>query len=230
MPLAVLREAKRWLVIDKPAGLAVHPGPRTPDSLEDRLPALAPGRPAPTPVHRLDRDTSGCLLLARDRAAHRRLAALFAAGAVTKTYVAIVRTPPVVDTGIVDAPLAKLSSRQTGWRMRPSAAGRPASTGWRVLARQPESALIEFRPLTGRTHQIRVHSTLLAPGCAIVGDAVYGLEDPLGMMLHARTLGFPDPWQDEARATTVAHWPRRFADWGFAEPHTVLTSSGDGPG
>jgi tRNA pseudouridine32 synthase/23S rRNA pseudouridine746 synthase len=218
MPPAILLETKRWLVIDKPAGLAVHPGPRTLESLEDALAALAPNRPPPTPVHRLDRDTSGCLLLAKDKAAHRRLAALFAAGAVTKTYVAVLHRPPVASQGVVDVPLGKLSSRAAGWRIVPAPAGKPATTHWSILARHAGRALVLLQPGTGRTHQLRVHATLLAPGCAIVGDRVYGSADPRGMLLHAWRLGFPDPWEVDAQTAAEAPWPRRFVEAGFAAP------------
>lgn len=212
---AILAEGRHWLVIDKPAGLAVHPGPQTPHSLEDMLPAYAPGRPAPQPVHRLDRDTSGCLLLARRHSALRALAAAFAAHEVEKTYWAIVANPPPAESGMIDRPLLKRSSKSDGWRIEPNAEGKPARTAWRVLERRDGSALIEFRPETGRTHQIRVHATLLAPGAAIVGDPVYGIANVAGMMLHARDLKFPEPGSAE-RNHAVAPFPARFGVLGYA--------------
>src|SRR6185503_8423674 len=108
------------LVIDKPAGLAVHPGPRTRESLEDHLDDLRFGfARRPSPVHRLDRDTSGCLLLARNPKAHKRFQRAFEEGAVVKTYVAILAGTLEAEEGRIDMPLAKISTREQGWRMVP---------------------------------------------------------------------------------------------------------------
>ncbi len=216
----VIAEGRGWFVIDKPAGLAVHPGPKTPHSLEALLPAYAPGRPLPAPAHRLDRDTSGCLVLARRASVLRRLAAAFAAGQVEKRYWAIIENPPMAESGHVDCPLAKTSTRAGGWRMVEDESGKPARTGWTVLARQDGLALVEFRPETGRTHQIRVHATKLAPGAAILGDPVYGRAHPAGMMLHAREIRFPDPDQPADAGppdmkTAEAPCPGRFLALGF---------------
>lgn len=176
------------LVLNKPAGLAVHPGPRTPYSLEAMLGELRFGfvRP-PSPVHRLDRDTSGCLLLSRNPKAHRRLSALFESGAVSKIYWAVVNGAPAGDEGMIDLPLAKISSKEQGWRIvHDPKKGKSAQTRWRVLERRDGRSLVEFAPLTGRTHQIRVHA-LLGLGAPVVGDPVYG--DGKGpMLLHARQL------------------------------------------
>ncbi len=205
----ILLQTSRLLVIDKPAGLAVHPGPQTPHSLEALLPGYFPNRPAPQPVHRLDRDTSGCLLLARTRSALRTLSAAFAAGAVEKLYWAILENPPEASSGRIDVPLGKISSAAQGWRIIPDPKGKPARTSWEILARQGPLALAAFRPETGRTHQIRVHATLLAPGCTIVGDPVYGSAHAAGMMLHARSLAFPDPETGQQEAAE-APCPDRF--------------------
>lgn len=218
----ILLDAPGWLVIDKPAGLAVHPGPRTPRSLEDLLPDYAPNRPVPQPVHRLDRDTSGCLLLARRRPALRALAAQFEAGRVGKLYWAIVRNPPAGREGQVAQALEKVSSAQEGWRMVPSARGKPAVTDWEVLERAGALALMAFRPRNGRTHQIRVHATCLGPGTAIVGDPVYGEPDARGLMLHARGLRFSDP----ATGTDViagSPSPARFAALGFGQAEAAVS-------
>ncbi len=195
------------LILDKPAGLAVHPGPATPHSLEAHLIALREGfvRP-PQPAHRLDRDTSGCLVLARHPRALRRLTALFAEGRVDKTYWALVDGAPAGDAGTIDAPLLKVSTAADGWRMTVAATGRPAVTHWRVLDRGARS-LIEFRPATGRTHQIRVHAAQL--GTPIAGDPVYGAgHGP--MLLHARRVVVPyaaDRPPIAATAPLPAHWP-----------------------
>jgi len=195
------------IVLDKPAGLAVHPGPRTPDSLEQHLAGLRAGFiRLPVPVHRLDRDTSGCLMLARHPRAHRRLSRLLEAGQVDKTYWAIVDGAPAADAGTVDAPLFKVSSAADGWRMVVDARGKRAVTRWRVLARGRQS-LIAFFPETGRTHQVRVHAATL--GTPIAGDPVYGgAAGP--MLLHARALSVP--YVESAAAVLVEaplppHWP-----------------------
>lgn len=175
------------LVIDKPAGLAVHPGPKTPESLERYLRDLRFGfqRP-PSPVHRLDRDTSGCLLLSRNPKAHKRFALAFEENRVTKTYLAVVGGVPDAEEGRIDLPLAKISSAQAGWRMVPDPAGKSAVTAWRRLAVIEGRALLLFLPETGRTHQLRVHAAE-ALGMAISGDPVYGTgRGP--MMLHALSL------------------------------------------
>lgn len=212
----ILLQGRNWFVIDKPAGLAVHPGPRTPVSLEALLPLYAPGRPAPQAVHRLDRDTSGCLLVARRASSLRNFGAAFSAGSVHKLYWSIVLNPPATDKGVVSAPLLKQSSAETGWRMVVDDRGKAARTNWEVLDRMDGLALVAFRPETGRTHQIRVHATLLGPGSAIVGDPVYGERGPHGMMLHARSLGFHDP---ETGTTKMAEapCPDRFRPYGFAQ-------------
>ena len=175
------------LVLDKPAGLAVHSGPRTPLSLDQALDTLRMGRrERPQPAHRLDRDTSGCLVLGRDVRAVRRLGALFAEGAVEKTYVACV-VGDLADAGEIDAPLAKISSAAAGWRMVVDANGKPAMTRWQVLMRAEGLTLVELRPATGRTHQLRVH--LAHIGAPIVGDPVYGAAGS-AMRLHASRLRF----------------------------------------
>jgi tRNA pseudouridine32 synthase/23S rRNA pseudouridine746 synthase len=213
----LLAEGRSWFVLDKPAGLAVHPGPKTPVSLEALLPAFAPNRPVPQAVHRLDRDTSGCLLVARRASALRRLSAAFERGEVRKLYWGIVENPPEAEAGRVSAPLLKRSSAQAGWRMVADAAGKPAATAWVVLAREAGRALVAFRPETGRTHQIRVHATLLAPGAALHGDPVYGQAAAGEMMLHARELAFADP-DDGAPVEVTSPFPARFAALGFSCP------------
>ena len=195
------------IVLDKPAGLAVHPGPRTPDSLEQHLDELRAGfMRTPVPVHRLDRDTSGCLLLARHPKAHRRLTQLFEAGRIGKTYWAVVDGGPALDDGTVDAPLFKVSTAAEGWRMVVDARGKRAVTRWQVLARGAGS-LVAFFPETGRTHQVRVHAAHL--GCPVAGDPVYGTgQGP--MLLHARALAVPyveDAPALQVEAPLPAHWP-----------------------
>ncbi|MFN3945211.1 MAG: RluA family pseudouridine synthase [Allosphingosinicella sp.] len=175
------------IVIDKPAGLAVHPGTRTPRSLEDHLADLRFGfqRP-PLPVHRLDRDTSGCLLLARNPKAHKHFQRAFEERRVEKSYLAVLDGVPDAAEGRVDLALAKVSSAAEGWRMVPDPKGKPAATGWRVVAARDGKALVLMTPETGRTHQLRAHA-LHGIGLPIAGDPVYGAgRGP--MLLHALSL------------------------------------------
>jgi tRNA pseudouridine32 synthase/23S rRNA pseudouridine746 synthase len=188
----ILFEDGEALVIDKPAGLAMHAGPRTRESLEDYLVHLRLGfqRP-PQPVHRLDRDTSGCLLLARNPGSAKRFQQAFEAGAVEKRYLAIVEGVPDASDGRIDMALAKISSKEEGWRMVPDERGKTAATRWRLVAQRDGRSAIAFEPETGRTHQVRVHAAS-GLGLPIVGDPVYGRRPPRGsggpMLLHALAL------------------------------------------
>ncbi|QAY77682.1 RluA family pseudouridine synthase [Sphingosinicella sp. BN140058] len=200
------------LVIDKPAGLAVHPGPKTRESLERYLRDLRFGfqRP-PSPVHRLDRDTSGCLLLSRNPKAHKRFALAFEENRVTKTYLAVVGGVPEAEEGRIDLPLAKVSSAEAGWRMVPDAGGKSAVTRWRRLAIVDGHALLLFMPETGRTHQLRVHASE-GLGLAIAGDPVYGTgRGP--MLLHALSLKVDRTGRAPIEAT--APLPPTFLQVGF---------------
>lgn len=178
------------IVIDKPAGLPVDTPRAGGDSVERRLDELKCGfqRP-PVAMHRLDRDTSGCLLFARNPKARARFQQSFESGTVAKTYLAVVDGVPEGEEGLIDLPLAKVSSAAQGWRMVPDEAGKSASTRWRKLAEKDGQCLVEFQPLSGRTHQIRVHAAR-GLGTPIAGDAVYGGgEGP--MLLHAVRLVVP---------------------------------------
>ncbi|SEJ17837.1 tRNA pseudouridine32 synthase / 23S rRNA pseudouridine746 synthase [Sphingomonas sp. OV641] len=202
------------LIIDKPAGLPVDRPRDGAISLENHLSNLTFGfRRWPQPVHRLDRDTSGCLLLSRNPKAHARFQQAFESGAVIKRYLAILDgVPGGGEAGEIDMPLAKTSTAEQGWRMRHDPGGKAARTAWRLIKVQDGQALVEFRPATGRTHQIRVHAAE-GLGVPVLGDPVYGRAHRSGMMLHAAELIVPRPGKSDAAAQ--APWPARFRDVGF---------------
>jgi tRNA pseudouridine32 synthase / 23S rRNA pseudouridine746 synthase len=178
------------LVIDKPAGIAVHPGPGGGPDLESGFDVLRFGLPHPPALaHRLDRDTSGCLVLGRHPKALRRLGALFSGGLVEKVYWAVVEGQPPEAEGRIETGLKKLV-RGTGWRMVVDAEGQRAVTEYRLLGTGGGRAWLELRPRTGRTHQLRVHCAVL--GCRVVGDPVYGQATTMEpMLLHARAITLP---------------------------------------
>jgi len=237
------------LVIDKPAGFAVHRGPKGGESLEDYFGALRFGLPrAPALAHRLDRDTSGCLVLGRHRKALAQLGRLFKTGAVEKTYWAVVEGAPETDAGVIELPLGRLDATRGWWMKHDPQQGQPAVTKWRVLGRsslsvpsvasplegeaaaqsaagggsfsgshashhpppQPSPTRGEgarsvsadtarrpltwlaLEPLTGRTHQLRVHCA--ETGWPILGDAIYGNAPRAGgplLHLHALEIVVP---------------------------------------
>ncbi len=165
------------LIIDKPPGIAVHRGPKGGESLEDYFYALAFGLPrVPCLAHRLDRETSGCLVLGRHRKALEKLGKLFKHGDVGKIYWTVVEDGPGPDEGLIDMPLGKLDASR-GWWMQHDPMGLPAQTRWKVLGRGHNDdgrniAWLELTPLAGRTHQLRVHCA--STGFAIAGDNIYG--------------------------------------------------------
>ena len=198
------------MVIDKPAGLPVDEPRRGGDSLSARLTELRCGfRTSPAPMHRLDQDTSGCLLLARNTRARTQLQQAFEQRRVGKQYLAVVASEVVEEDGVIDLALAKRSSAEAGWRMVADPAGQQALTRWRRVAVRDGRSLIEFRPETGRTHQIRVHARE-AFGRGIVGDRVYGI--PGGpMLLHASRLVVPRERRETIDVT--APLPEHFGEW-----------------
>ncbi len=185
----ILHEDSAVIILDKPAGLAVHRGPRGGASLEDWLPALQQGkRHLPQPAHRLDTDTAGCLALGRTKPSIAALNRLFAEGLARKTYWAVLIAPPPAETGFCEAPLLKISSKALGWRIVVDAAGQSARTEWRLLGQDGLLTAVELTPRTGRTHQLRAHMAHL--GCPILGDARYGGGEG-AMHLLARALLLP---------------------------------------
>jgi tRNA pseudouridine32 synthase/23S rRNA pseudouridine746 synthase len=190
----VLHRDGLMLVIDKPAGLPVHRGPKGGANLEDSFDALRFGLPRPPVLaHRLDRDTSGCLVLGRHRKATASLGLLFKHGKISKTYWTIVEGGPAEDAGEIDIPLGRLNAER-GWWQKPDPNGQPATTRWKVLGRSLTEQLtwLAMEPLTGRTHQLRVHCA--AMGWPIVGDNIYGNGPRSGepsLHLHAREIVIP---------------------------------------
>jgi tRNA pseudouridine32 synthase / 23S rRNA pseudouridine746 synthase len=184
------------LIVDKPAGLPVHRGPKGGENLEQHFDALRFGLPRrPSLAHRLDKDTSGCLVLGRHRKALERLMKLFKAGAIDKTYWAIVEGGPGEETGLIDLPLGRLDPDR-GWWMKHDPQGLPSQTKWRVLGRGVDAqgraiTWLALEPLTGRTHQLRVHCAV--SGFPILGDPIYGTAEVGGtpLHLHAREIVVP---------------------------------------
>ncbi len=225
MDLPILFEDGEALIIDKPGGLPLDRPRAGGACLEDYLEQLKLGfQRAPQAVHRLDRDTSGCLLMARNPKALKRFSAAFEARLVDKRYLGIVAGPVAGEDGTIELSLAKISSEKDGWRMIAARKGKPAITHWRVIARIGELTLVEFRPQTGRTHQIRVHAAH-AFGHALLGDPVYGAgaggdgdggSGAARTMLHAAGLTLARQGKPPVHAE--AAMPADFAALGFSDP------------
>ena len=199
----LLRDAN-LIILDKPAGLPVHGGPRAQENLEALLPALSFGlRHVPALAHRLDQDTSGCLVLARHPKALSRLGRLFGAGLVEKTYWAVVERGPVEADGVIDLALRKVTG-PLGWRIVPDPAGQKSISRWRVMGRGDGIAWLEVKPETGRTHQIRVH--LAAQGWPILGDPFYGQAGAVPLQLLSRKIAVPY-WADRPPVSAEAPPP-----------------------
>jgi tRNA pseudouridine32 synthase/23S rRNA pseudouridine746 synthase len=198
------------IVIDKPAGLPVDEPRRGGEAIMSRLDELKCGfkRP-PTPMHRLDMDTSGCLLFARTPKARAMFQKMFETRRVEKYYLAVVSGELAEGQGVIDVPLTKKSSAEAGWKMVGDPHGQTATTHWRRIAVRDGSTLVEFRPVTGRTHQIRAHARE-AFGSGIVGDRVYGI--PGGpMLLHASRLVVPR--ESKPAVDVTAQLPDYFGEW-----------------
>lgn len=180
------------LVVDKPAGLPVHRGPKGGDAFEDYFDALRFGLPrSPALAHRLDRDTTGCLVLGRHRKALALLGKLFKQGKVGKCYWAVVEGGPGADEGRIDIPLAKRDESR-GWWMKADSHGLPSASTWKVMGRGARLTWLALEPLTGRTHQLRVHCAEM--GWPIVGDNIYGTASRAGgpaLHLHSREVTVP---------------------------------------
>ena len=197
------------LILDKPAGLAVHAGGTGVAHLGPYLDALKFDQPeAPKLAHRLDRGTSGCLVLGRHREALKQLGKLFERGQVDKIYWALTLGVPPETSGLIDQPLLKLDPRRG--KMAIDSSGQEARSEWRILGDDGTIAWLELKPLTGRSHQLRVH--LASIGCPILGDRLYGAgaSDLMSeeLCLLARRISLPFYWNQTpivAEATVPPH-------------------------
>ena len=219
IPLAVLYEDDDLIVINKPAGLVVHPavghssGTLVNALLHhcDELSGIG-GVERPGIVHRLDKETSGCLVAAKNDLAHQALIAQFSGREVTKIYLAIAAGKFPRREGLIDAPIGRHRVHRQKMAVVKDDQGREARTGWKVLAEVPAGTLVQCTLHTGRTHQIRVHLKHL--GHPLLGDTVYG--KPAGFarqMLHAWKLGFTHP-RTGAPVQCVAPVPADFLEAG----------------
>jgi 23S rRNA-/tRNA-specific pseudouridylate synthase len=199
--MEILFQDQRFVVLDKPAGLAVHAGPSGGPSVEDFFARLSRRKDGPWLAHRLDADTAGCLVIALRRAALLLAQGLFASGRAEKVYWAVVGGDVAGDAGCVEAKLRKVSG-PAGWRMVVDSAGQSAVTAWRVLGRGPGLTWLEMRPRTGRTHQVRVHCSVL--GASILGDERYGVGGG-GLHLLSRAIRLPLDPAVEAVAPPPGH-------------------------
>ena len=202
VPLSVVFEDDDLIVIDKPAGMTVHPAPGNEDrTLANAVLAHAPdiegigGERRPGIVHRLDKDTSGLIVVAKNERAHSRLSEQFKSREVSKVYLALVAGHPSPPEADIDAPIGRHPHDRQ--RMAVVSTGRPAITRYRVVTSYSRSTLVEARPRTGRTHQIRVH--LASVGHPVVGDTTYGrpVEGLSRQFLHAHRLAFVHPASGE---------------------------------
>jgi 23S rRNA pseudouridine1911/1915/1917 synthase len=202
MELSVAYEDEHMLVVDKPAGVVVHPAPgHATGTLVHGLlgHAVAGGEEPERPgiVHRLDRDTSGLLVVARSAEAHRRLQALIRRRELERHYLALVLGRPLSRAGRIDAPIGRDRHDPTRHSLD-TATPRDAVTHFELVELLPRYALLDVRLETGRTHQIRVH--LAAIDLPVAGDPVYGRPGQLGLerqFLHAARLAFPHPFTGE---------------------------------
>ncbi|MBJ27600.1 MAG: RluA family pseudouridine synthase [Chloroflexi bacterium] len=212
IPIDVLFQDQKIMVINKPSGMAVHPGPGHPDgTLVNAVLAISPdirgigGEHRPGVVHRLDKDTSGLILIAKDDQAHNSLTYQLKMRYVKKEYLALVEGIMASDEGEVDEPIGRHPYHRR--RMAIVGNGRPAQTKYKVLERFSKHTLVQVYPRTGRTHQIRVHLSFL--GFPIYGDSTYGKRDDAldRHFLHASRIGFWFPSRKKEWAEFEAPLP-----------------------
>ena len=216
LPIEILYQDDAVIAVNKPAGLTVHAGAGQHDgTLVNRLVhhfhglSQLGGDERPGIVHRIDKDTSGVLLVARTDAAHRALAAQFSGRTVEKVYLALVNGQVKDDTGRITKPVARDPVRRIRMTAR-LATGREAITEYRVRQRWEKFTFLEVRIRTGRTHQIRVH--LASLGHPVAGDRLYGAPPAQRLFLHAWKIGFTSPATGQL-VTVEAPLPAELADW-----------------
>jgi 23S rRNA pseudouridine1911/1915/1917 synthase len=208
IPLDIIFENGDLVVVNKPAGMVVHPSPGHSNgtlvhAALGHIPELEGigGEERPGIVHRLDKDTSGLIVIAKNERAHRWLQEQFKSRAVEKFYLALVDGKPPTPTGRVEAPIGRNSTHRKLMAVVPADKGREAVSEYRTLENFPNHTLLEIHPLTGRTHQIRVHLAFL--GCPVTADMVYGKHRPtveLGRhFLHAQRLKIILPGEKQPR-------------------------------
>jgi tRNA pseudouridine32 synthase / 23S rRNA pseudouridine746 synthase len=198
---ATLYQDAQLIVLDKPSGLLAVPGrgPDLQDCLSARVQALLP---TALVVHRLDRDTSGLMVMALTPEVQRELSRQFAERTVQKSYVAVVQGCPHESEGVIRLPMRKDFDRPPRHRIDHEQ-GRPAETYWRVIERHADRSRLELKPITGRSHQLRLH--LASIGHPILGDPLYAADEALAMaprlLLHAERLELSNPLAGER-----LHW------------------------
>lgn len=209
IPLEVIYENEDLLVVNKPAGMVVHPAAgHSAGTLVNAALAYSPdiegigGEQRPGVVHRLDKDTSGLILLAKNDTAHRWLVEQFKDRRVTKTYFALVDGKPPTPSGRIEAPIGRSAANRQMMAVVPEQKGRQAVTEYRTLELFPLHTYLEVHPITGRTHQIRVHMAFL--GCPITGDTIYGHRRPSlaipRQFLHAGRITLRLPGEEKSRS------------------------------
>jgi len=213
IPLRVLYQDEHLAVVEKPCGMVVHPAAGNPDGTLvnalmyhlDHLSGIG-GELRPGIVHRLDKDTSGLLLVAKDDATHQALSEALSRREMEKHYYAVVAGGMKEDEGVIDAPIAR--SHTDRKKMAVDPAGRPSRTEWRVVRRWSDRTLLDVHLITGRTHQIRVHmSSIHHP---VLGDPIYGhkgMPKAPRLMLHAWSLSFTHPATGERMTFTALPEP-----------------------
>lgn len=192
MTLEVIYKDSLMLAINKPAGLPVHKGAgRKMKTLEDYLDELRFGLPKrPELAHRLDKDTTGCLILGRNKVALKRLSELFLQQKIQKTYLALVHGKVISKTGEIKYPIAKKTKDKRSWWGKVDEQGQPALTHYEALYSSQAGSLVRLIPITGRTHQLRIH--MQAIGHPIVGDPIYGTKhDKNSLCLHCAEMEVP---------------------------------------
>lgn len=202
IPLEVVYEDDDLAVLNKECGLVVHPAPGNSEhtlvnALLARFKDLSRVNPArPGIVHRIDKDTSGLLVIAKNDFAHLKLTEQFSVHSIKRIYVAVVKGSMEFDEGVIDAPIARHPRKREQMAVAFADDAKYAKTRYRTLKRRPEASLVELELFTGRTHQIRVHLAFI--GHPVLGDAKYGRNSEFGRLaLHAKTLGFTHPRTEE---------------------------------